>query len=215
MNCYYHTDRNAVIQCKKCGKGLCSDCSHLFKSNLCMDCEKEDIIKKLIISIVMVISGIIIPIVLYFLFENASEIGGTLNEFVNAFYPVARGYLEFPNIASAEIGNGNIVIPEELINTLAPYLLVYIFSSIPFGWYLLNKIPLLSLSRNIIVIAIIAIIKFEISFFLGPIVMPFVVIALIISINKNRKRLLDISVQEKKHFAYLFSNSTELKIPTE
>lgn len=215
MNCYYHTDKKAVIQCKKCSKGLCSDCSQLFKSNLCMDCEKEDATKSMVKSIILLLSGLVIPVLLYFLFDNASFFGKDFNEFVTISKDVSKGLLEFPNIVSAEIGNENIIIPEELINKLALYLLVYVFSSIPFGWYLLNRLSSHSLSGSIIVLIIIVVIKFEISCIIGPIVMPIAIIVSIASIVKSRKRLSEVAIQENKHFAYVFSKSTELKIPEE
>lgn len=215
MNCYYHTKKDAVLHCQKCNKELCYDCYSMFKSHFCMDCEKETLIKKLTKSAVLLISAIIIPIILYFLYINAVRIGNSFNEFVNAFYDVAKGLLGFPNIASAEIGDGKIIISEELIIKLAPYLLIYIFSSIPFGWYLLSKLFSHSLSGSIIVIAFIAIIKFEISFFIGPFVTPIVIIVLIVSLIKNSNQLIYISKQEKKYMLEIIKNSTELKVVSE
>ena len=50
MNCFNHTDDNAVAQCQDCQKGLCTTCSKLYVLPICKYCndyrisqEKKDI----------------------------------------------------------------------------------------------------------------------------------------------------------------------------
>lgn len=48
MNCYYHPDRPAVVQCKECGRGFCHEEAAYFVDGVCPDCQmkKEDEIYK-------------------------------------------------------------------------------------------------------------------------------------------------------------------------
>lgn len=62
-------------------------------------------------------------------------------------------------------------------------------------------------------ITFIEIIKFEISFFIGPFVMPIVIIVSIVSLIKNSNQLIYVSKQEKIYLSEIIKNSTELKIP--
>lgn len=43
MNCYNHPERNAVITCPQCGKGLCSECANIYSNHLCHECYKSAI----------------------------------------------------------------------------------------------------------------------------------------------------------------------------
>lgn len=38
MKCYKHNEREIVVQCHGCGKGLCHECSTRFNVILCQDC---------------------------------------------------------------------------------------------------------------------------------------------------------------------------------
>lgn len=40
MNCYNHPDRPAVVQCKQCGKGFCSECANEVVDGLCSNCRQ-------------------------------------------------------------------------------------------------------------------------------------------------------------------------------
>jgi len=42
MNCYYHPDRPAVAQCKRCGRGYCHEEADLFKDGVCLDCQRTE-----------------------------------------------------------------------------------------------------------------------------------------------------------------------------
>lgn len=45
MKCYYHNDRDAVGQCKSCGKGLCTQCQvDLGKGLACKERCEEDVL---------------------------------------------------------------------------------------------------------------------------------------------------------------------------
>lgn len=46
MNCYYHPDRPAVAQCKRCGRGFCHEEADLFKDGVCLDCQRAEEIQK-------------------------------------------------------------------------------------------------------------------------------------------------------------------------
>lgn len=41
MNCYYHTNRQAVAQCPDCGKGLCKECASKYEKPICTPCNKK------------------------------------------------------------------------------------------------------------------------------------------------------------------------------
>ena len=38
MNCYYHSESNAVATCTNCGKGLCKQCTDRFNIPICESC---------------------------------------------------------------------------------------------------------------------------------------------------------------------------------
>lgn len=40
MKCFCHNDRDAVAQCSKCGKFLCSECAEAWEPPLCPSCGK-------------------------------------------------------------------------------------------------------------------------------------------------------------------------------
>lgn len=42
MNCYYHPDRPAVIQCRQCGKGLCSEDAANVVDGICPECQLKN-----------------------------------------------------------------------------------------------------------------------------------------------------------------------------
>lgn len=88
MKCYYHNDRDAVIQCNKCGKALCNECDQ-FKDNLCLDCsikqnnqiikDKKEFRKKMVKKKYYIIVSIFLSFVLcmyiyYSSFSNISSI---------------------------------------------------------------------------------------------------------------------------------------------
>src|SRR3954447_23327647 len=41
MNCFHHPQVNAVAQCARCGKGLCSDCSFESVDVWCYECSRD------------------------------------------------------------------------------------------------------------------------------------------------------------------------------
>ena len=38
MKCYYHNDREATAMCRRCGKGLCTECASKHTPCMCDDC---------------------------------------------------------------------------------------------------------------------------------------------------------------------------------
>ena len=49
MKCFIHTEKDAVAICKKCGKGMCSNCSAYNRhTGICPECRKEDFLMEVI-----------------------------------------------------------------------------------------------------------------------------------------------------------------------
>ncbi len=47
MKCFIHTETEAIAACRKCGKGMCEDCSsYSGHSGICPECRREDFIKE-------------------------------------------------------------------------------------------------------------------------------------------------------------------------
>lgn len=70
MNCFYHTNRQAVAQCIDCGKGLCSECAAHYDKPICKDCimqRNNSLKKEAFKSLASLIAGIILGMVLFFL----------------------------------------------------------------------------------------------------------------------------------------------------
>lgn len=190
MNCYYHTERKAVIQCKNCKKGLCSDCCHLFKSNLCMDCEKEMATKNIVKAIATILVSVILAVISYIVFINMEHIK---NEFIYGIVSFVKDF--YDNVVTI-FEYIRIDITDEFKNNLSLILSVYFLSSVPWGYYCLSKLTG-CFSGGILGIIILLYFKILISCFIGPIVMPISIIILIKSIIKSRKKLSDISKQEE------------------
>ena len=46
MKCFIHHNKEAIAACKKCGKGMCEDCSaYSGHSGICPECRREDFIE--------------------------------------------------------------------------------------------------------------------------------------------------------------------------
>lgn len=66
MKCYNHPERDAIAQCRECGKGLCEECAKKWDPPICDDClrnninaEFDSINRELIIYVGLVIAGAI------------------------------------------------------------------------------------------------------------------------------------------------------------
>ena len=85
MKCYYHSESDAVAQCKRCGRSLCKECSDKYIVDLgeilCDDCAKEKVesnekdIKELFAQekkgiIISSIIGVVVAILAVSLFDN-------------------------------------------------------------------------------------------------------------------------------------------------
>ncbi|MBE5740577.1 MAG: hypothetical protein E7349_06995 [Clostridiales bacterium] len=47
MKCFIHSNEEAVAACKKCGKGMCANCSaYSDHSGICPECRREDFIRE-------------------------------------------------------------------------------------------------------------------------------------------------------------------------
>ncbi len=47
MKCFIHTNQEAIAACRKCGKGMCADCSaYSGHSGICPECRREEFIKE-------------------------------------------------------------------------------------------------------------------------------------------------------------------------
>jgi hypothetical protein len=86
MNCFNHTDDNAVAQCQDCQKGLCTTCSKLYVLPICKYCndyrisqEKKDIYLELFYSF-----GI--GLILVFLFSKYTNTNITVPLYFGYFY---------------------------------------------------------------------------------------------------------------------------------
>ena len=48
MRCFFHEAKEAIAACRKCGKGMCVDCSSYDNhSGICPNCKKEDFKKEI------------------------------------------------------------------------------------------------------------------------------------------------------------------------
>lgn len=48
MRCFFHETKEAIAACRKCGKGMCEDCSSYDNhSGICPNCKKEDFKKEI------------------------------------------------------------------------------------------------------------------------------------------------------------------------
>ena len=49
MKCFIHGAKEAVAACKKCGKGMCSNCSaYSGHTGICPECRKEDFLREIV-----------------------------------------------------------------------------------------------------------------------------------------------------------------------
>lgn len=47
MKCFIHTNKEAIAACRKCGKGMCEECSsYSGHSGICPECRKEELIQE-------------------------------------------------------------------------------------------------------------------------------------------------------------------------
>ena len=164
MNCFYHPETPAVVQCKKCKKGICKSCVAHQKLMVCKPClreidwqiqyeekvEKKARKKALLISAVIFCIAAIFSIVVS-LSDGTYLEEGHIWEFIIAlilatliFSYVAAGipygYKAYKKILSG-VGGGIIFIhtPESLMQaTWGKILLGMLF--VPFtGWFFLTK----------------------------------------------------------------------------
>ncbi|MDE7301772.1 MAG: hypothetical protein K2N60_00480 [Oscillospiraceae bacterium] len=64
MKCFCHHDRDAVAQCSKCGKFLCSECAEVWEPPLCPSCgkstssyNKSSAVSSLILTVILFVIG--------------------------------------------------------------------------------------------------------------------------------------------------------------
>lgn len=77
MKCFYHVNEDARAVCKKCGKGMCIDCSATSQhKGYCPSCALKVFIKRLFWTL---ISLILIPAITYLLY-NAGVVGWIFNK---------------------------------------------------------------------------------------------------------------------------------------
>lgn len=179
----------------------------MFKSGLCIDCEKETARKNITKSITTISISVILAAIAYILFKKIDYIG---NEHIYDFLNIIRVFFDKFVTIFDYLG---IKVTDSLKNNLSMILCIYFLSSIPFGYYFLSKITNYSVTGGILGIIIYIYIKFVIVCFISPIVMPITIIFSIVSLIKSKKRLSAAIKQENKYISQIINNTPELKVP--
>lgn len=191
MKCFYHANRSAVARCKNCGREMCMECYNSFKSHFCLYCERISASKKLFKSIITILISVILGTIAFLVFRYIDSIE---NEFVYDTLSLINTVFDtFIKIFDYT----GIHIADDVKQNLLMFLCVYFLTSVPFGYYALNKISRNITPLSILAIIIIVYIKVVISCFIGPFVMPFAFVISIISFIKNSKELYEISKRKK------------------
>ena len=91
MNCYKHNNKNAVSQCKKCGKGLCSDCLNDNENNegLCLSCYFNNLKSKKQTTLNLLISSLIIFVFLILFSIKNNAFSSSVRSDILLFYSLA------------------------------------------------------------------------------------------------------------------------------
>lgn len=195
MNCYYHRNTQAVMFCKSCGKPICNKCDKKFHS-FCLECLIDKATAKISKSIGLFAISAGIAFVAYEVFTNITdkESSAYIWLFLDMIYQFADIIFEIAKITLN--GLFNISISDNMTEKMYILSRVYMLSSIPWGYHVLNKIFRLS-GGSIIVIIIVVMLKYLISVFLGPIVMPIYIIVALISFIKNNAVLIHLFITKK------------------
>lgn len=163
MNCFYHTDQQAVALCNGCKKGLCPSCASKFTPSICPDCYRiyckelvQSNINSLVGFILFFIGGCICGLFCYYLI-NASNPDG-LNKL-----PVGRP------IIALYFG--------------------YVLGATWYGWKVLSNIQKFKLQSAWLIIWILYLfLKVYISSYVGIVATPFQIIKNIRNIRKYSKK---------------------------
>ncbi len=89
MNCFFHPEEAAAVNCVDCGKGLCKGCAEKYKIAICDECnlkrnkaDKKVAIKKLIPSIILFAIGFISGFIVFGLPGASGEIVSFPEKFI-------------------------------------------------------------------------------------------------------------------------------------
>lgn len=162
MNCFYHTELQAVTVCSQCGKGLCPSCATRFTPALCPECYQAKC-KRLLQSNINGLIGFI------FFF-----IGGCMWWLFICYY----------------LGKDNPEILKSLPmdKTFMALYFGYVMGSVWYGWRVLDRFQSFKItSAGLIVWGFYFVIKLFISCYVGIIATPFQLVKNIRNIRKFSK----------------------------
>lgn len=162
MNCFYHTEQQAVTLCSQCGKGLCPSCATKFTPTLCPECYQVHC-KRLLQSNINGITGFI----LFF-------IGGCIWALFICYYFGQK--------------NPEVLKGLPVGKTLITMYFGYIMGSLWYGWRVLDRFQSFRItSAGLIVWGFYFVLKLFISCYVGVIATPFQLIKNIRNIRKFSK----------------------------
>ena len=140
MKCFYHTDREAVATCQRCGKALCRECAAKYNPCLCDECKsildatdrqaESDKRQKYLDALVdtrsefirACIAGVVVGLVFYSMFAGGgADAGSRVTCFVLGFF-VPFGWKLLTYLQS--------FIPLTIFGTLGFWLMWLVFKTI-------------------------------------------------------------------------------------
>lgn len=181
MNCDYHTNTKATFLCPKCKKPICTQCHSLFKSHLCIDCEKDAAFNKISKSILMFVISIALGVAAYFVFTKIKSNGSFIYAAtLGVIYEAFDDIIKFMQDVVAEHDLPFLFINNE---EFCLGLKIYCLACLPWGYYALSKVG--RIDGDLIVMLVLFVLKLLVSAVIGPFIMPVVLIVSLVSFAKN------------------------------